>query len=244
VLGLTATCRTSTQTEPLRILVSNDDGYAAAGIDAVVEALRVLPGVTVTVVAPATNQSGAGEKTTDGPLTATSEETASGYPATAVVGYPADSIIYALRDMHLNPDVVVTGLNAGQNMGPLVNVSGTVGAARRAARYAIPSVATSQGFGSGGVPEDYPSGVVAVLAWVRDFRLGRAGPPFQQVANINIPTCAPGSSVRGTVVVPVADDLAGRPYGPGDCTSTQTNPTDDIDAFNWGYATLSDVGLG
>jgi 5'-nucleotidase len=138
----------------------------------------------------------------------------------------------------------VTGLNSGQNMGPLVNVSGTVGAARRAARSFIPALATSQGFGQAGVSEDYPTGVTAVLAWVRDFRLGRSGPPFQQVANLNIPTCAPGSSVRGTLLVPVADDLAGRPYGPADCTSTQTNPVDDVDAFNWGYITLSDVGLG
>jgi 5'-nucleotidase len=244
VFNLQAACHTATHTEPLRILVSNDDGYAAPGIDAVVEALRVLPGVSVTVVAPATNQSGAGEQTTDGPLTGTSQETLSGYPATSVVGFPADSIIHALRDMHLNPDLVVTGLNQGQNMGPLVNASGTVGAARRAARYFIPSLASSQGFGTGGAPEDYPAGVAAVLAWVRDFRLGRAGPPFQVVANLNIPTCAAGSSVRGTVAVPVAGALDGRPYGPGDCTSTQTNPADDVDGFNFGYVTLSDVGLG
>ncbi len=243
VLNLGAACYTSTHRTPLRILVSNDDGYAAAGIDAVVEALRVLPGVSVTVVAPATNQSGAGENTTDGPLTATQEQTLSGYPATAVVGYPADSIIYAIRDLHLDPDLVVSGLNQGQNLGPVVGLSGTVGAARRAVRFSIPALASSQGFGSGGVPEDYPAGVRAVLSWVRDFRLGRAGPPFQLVANLNIPTCATGS-VRGTVIVPPASDLNGRPYGPADCTSTQTNPVDDVDGFNWGYVTLSDVGLG
>jgi 5'-nucleotidase len=200
--------------------------------------------VTVTVVAPATNQSGAGESTTDGPLTATAQHTLSGYPATAVEGFPADSIIYAIRDLHLNPDLVVSGLNQGQNLGPLVDVSGTVGAARRAARYSIPAVATSQGFKSGGATsEDYPTGAIAMLAWVRDFRLGRVGPPFQVVGNVNIPTCAPGSSVRGTVVVPVATALAGRPYGPGDCTSTETHPADDIDGFNWGYITRSDAGL-
>ena len=90
-------CYTATHPEPLRILVSNDDGFDALGIDAVVEALRALPGVTVTVVAPATNQSGTGEQITDGPLTATSEQTLSGYPATAVQGFPADSIIYAIQ---------------------------------------------------------------------------------------------------------------------------------------------------
>ena len=168
---------TSTQTEPLRILVSNDDGFAAAGIDAVVEALR-RAGRDVTVVAPATNQSGAGEQTTDGPLTATSEETLSGYPATAVQGFPADAVIYALRDLHINPDLVVTGLNFGQNMGPLVNVSGTVGAARAGGPPLVPALATSQGFGQAGVSEDYPTGAPRCSAWVRDFRLGRAGPPL------------------------------------------------------------------
>src|SRR4051794_9912318 len=244
VFSVTAACYTSTHADPLHILVSNDDGYGAPGIDAVVEGLRKLPGVQVSVVAPLANQSGAGGKTTDGPLSASSQHTLSGYPATAVDGYPADSIIYAIRDMHLNPDLVVSGLNAGQNIGPAVNASGTIGAARRGARYYIPSLASSQGFGANGAPEDYPTGVTAVLAWVRDFRIGRGGPPFQTVANLNVPTCAAGSPVRGTVAVPAAAALNGRPYGPADCTSTQTNPADDVDGFDWGYITLSDVGTG
>ena len=244
VFGLKAACYTTTHPEPLRILVTNDDGYAAPGIDAVVEALRVLPGVTVTVVAPAVNQSGSGEQVTDGPLTATSEQTLSGYPATSVQGFPADSVIYALRDLHLNPDLVVSGINEGQNIGPVVDLSGTIGAARRATRYFIPALASSQGLGAGGGPEDYPAGVKAVMIWVTEFRLGRAGPPFQQVANLNIPTCAAGSSVRGRVTVPVAAALNGRPFNLQDCTSTQVNPVDDVDGFNFGFVTLSDVGLG
>ena len=52
---------------PLRILVTNDDGVAAPGIDALVEALRKLPGVKVTVIAPAENKSGTGSSTTPGP---------------------------------------------------------------------------------------------------------------------------------------------------------------------------------
>ncbi|MBV9952797.1 MAG: 5'/3'-nucleotidase SurE [Acidimicrobiia bacterium] len=244
VFSLTAACSTSTHPQPLQILVTNDDGYDAPGIDAVVEGLRGLPGVQVSVIAPLENQSGAGGQTTDGPLSASSRHTLSGYPVTAVDGYPADSVIYAIRDLHLNPDLVVSGLNAGQNLGPVVNVSGTVGAARRGTRYFIPALASSQGFGAGGAPEDYPTGVQAVLAWVRDFRLGRAGPPFQTVANLNVPTCAAGSSPRGTVLVPPAAALDGRHYGPSDCTSTQTKPADDVDGFDWGYITLSDVGAG
>jgi 5'-nucleotidase len=238
VYDTTATCYTDTHTRPLEVLVTNDDGYNAPGIDAAVQALRTVPGVDVTVVAPATNQSGSGNKTTPGGVTAFAGLTASGYPATAVNGYPADSVNYALNVMHLNPDLVISGINNGQNLAVAVPLSGTIGAARLGARNGIPALAASQGLGA---PPDFPSGAAAVLAWLNDFRLGRAGPPFQTVGNLNIPTCTTGS-IRGTVVLPASTALNGRPYNPSDCTSTVTSFTDDLDGFLDGYITLSDVG--
>ena len=92
-----AQAKTTKNVKPLRVLVSNDDGVRAPGIDALVKALRKLPKVTVTVVAPAANQSGTGGKTTPGALTATRTTTKSGYPAIAVKGFPADSVNYALQ---------------------------------------------------------------------------------------------------------------------------------------------------
>jgi 5'-nucleotidase len=232
-------CYTSTNPNPLQILVSNDDGYGAAGIDAVVEALRVRPNVHVTVVAPATNQSGAGGKTTPGGVTADPRQTASGYPAQAVNGFPADSVLYALNTMHLNPDLVVSGINEGQNIGPFIPISGTIGAARVGGRDSIPAVAVSQGFGS---PLDYPSGVTALLEWFDQFLLGRAGPArFQSVVNINVPTCTTGS-IRGTVEVPAATALNGRPINPSNCLSTVTDPVDDVDGFINGFVTVSSIG--
>ena len=94
------------KSQTLHILVTNDDGYDAAGIDVVTEALRKRPHVAVTVVAPATNKSGTGSQATEGDLTATKRATASGYPATAVNGFPSDTIRYALDTLHLHPDVV------------------------------------------------------------------------------------------------------------------------------------------
>jgi 5'-nucleotidase len=239
VYDLSAPCYTATHPRPFEILVTNDDGYAAAGIDAVVEGLRALGGVHITVVAPATNQSGTGDKTTPGGVTAFAAQTASGYPAVAVNGFPADSVRHALNVLGTNPELVVSGINDGQNIGPIVDISGTVGAARVAARNGVPSLASSQGLGS---PPDFPSGVTAVLEWVEDFRLGRAGPPYQEVANLNIPTCTAGS-IRGTVEVPVATAFNGRPFNPSDCTSTVTTFADDIDAFINGFITLSDADL-
>ena len=238
VYDVSATCFTDTHTNPLEIVVTNDDGYAAPGIDAVVEGLRTLPGVHVDVVAPATNQSGAGDRTTAGGVTGFAAQTQSGYPATAANGTPADSVLYALNTMHLNPDLVVSGINDGQNLGLVVGASGTVGAARTAARNHVQAVAASQEFGT---PDDFPSGRAAVVAWVNDFRLGRVGTSETDVDNINIPTCTAGA-IRGTVRTTVATAWNGRTYGPSNCTSTSTTVNDDLDALLLGYVGIADVG--
>ena len=128
--------------------MSNDGGYDAEGIGAVVEALIALPDTNnVTVVAPAENQVRGRGSTTPGELTATDEETLSGYPVTAVQGFPADAVNYGgsptssrSRRTSSSP-----GLNEGQNMGPSSRrLSGTVGRPRRR-RPGHPALATSQG---------------------------------------------------------------------------------------------------
>ncbi len=232
---------TEAPAEPIQVLVTNDDGYDSAGIDAVVEGLRTVPGVEVTVVAPATNQSGKGSAVTDGPLTATDVETASGYPAKAVAGTPADSIVWAIDDggIDFTPDLVVSGMNAGQNMGPAVELSGTVGAARAAVARGIPALAASMGPLTG--EQDWPAGVTQVLDWLAANQAAAAAGTLQTntVANLNIPTCTTGS-VRGQIDVPTATDAEGY-NTPPDCTSTATDPTDDIAAYLIGYAPLSEV---
>jgi 5'-nucleotidase len=242
VYDVTAACYTATHTNPFVVLVSNDDGYANAGIDAAVEELRTVPNVEVIVSAPATNQSGTGRKTTAGPLVATNQTTLSGYPATAVQGFPADSVQYALDTLHVNPDLLVSGINDGQNISLLVsNISGTVGAARQGALVDIPAVAVSQGDGD---PPDFPNGAAALRTWVDDFLLGRAGPAlFEKVVNINIPTCTDGS-IRGTRVLPLATTFdSGNPVtGITDCTSMLANPVDDIAGFLNGFITVTSIG--
>ena len=149
----------STGSHVLQVLVTNDDGVGAPGINAVVEALRALPGTKVTVVAPAANQSGTGNKTTNGALTATTATTASGYPAKAVAGYPVDTVIWAVDQKGISgrPALVVSGVNDGENVGPLTSISGTVGAARAAAARGIPALAASQGVDDN-LPPDFQAG--------------------------------------------------------------------------------------
>src|SRR4051794_24683096 len=132
----------------LRILVSNDDGVGAPGIDSLVEALRAEPNVEVTVVAPAHDSSGSDGKTTPGGVTATAAKTISGYEATAVEGFPADAVNYGLDAVvKEKPDVVMSGTNSLPNLGPGIDLSGTVGAARAAAQRGIPALAVSAGLG-------------------------------------------------------------------------------------------------
>ena len=192
------------------------------------------------MVAPATNQSGTGGQTTPGPLTVTDATTASGYPAKAVAGFPADTVIWALDQggVTQKPDLVVSGINFGQNLGPAVGISGTVGAAEAAAARGVPALAASQGIAD---PPNYPAGVDEVLSWLqlhRDEALQGTLPAA--VTNLNVPTC-PTGVVRGVVQAPVAPDAGDRNAVVVDCESTKTDFADDIDAFVNGYAVLSDL---
>lgn len=225
----------------LTVLVTNDDGVGAPGINAVVQGLRTLPKTQVTVVAPLTNQSGTGGKTTPGHLSATKATTASGYPARAVAGYPADTVIWAVKDHGLSfrPDLVVSGINFGQNIGPLADLSGTVGAARAAVKLGIPALAASQGVDNGMSP-NFSQGVAQVLRWVRAHRTALLSHRFKKPpqGNLNVPTCAPGP-VRGPVTAPLATSLNGITITTVNCTTTSTDYTNDAQAFVLGYAVIA-----
>src|SRR4029079_8128689 len=160
----------TTTTTPLRILVTNDDGVAAPGLAALVDALQALPDVEVTAVAPATNQSGVGDRFSTTPLTVTPATTANGDAATAVAGTPADSVLYAIEvAMSLPPHVVVSGTNLGQNLGDITTISGTVGAARTANRLGVPGIAVSAGLGTN-IATSYLIGGGFAAGWVSYFR--------------------------------------------------------------------------
>jgi 5'/3'-nucleotidase len=230
---------TTAPPEPLEILVTNDDGVGAEGIDVLVQALTALDDVEVTVVAPAGQQSGTGGSVTEGPLTTNEATTASGYEARAVDGFPADTIRVAFDELALTPDLVVSGINEGQNLGPLVDVSGTVGAARAGARRGVPALAVSQGLGQ---DLDYEVAAGLVTDWIAEHADAlRAGDmPGDVVANLNVPTCDVGE-LRGQVEV--ASATTGNPLAPSDCTSTAEGAGDDVTAFTNGFATLTDVPI-
>jgi 5'-nucleotidase len=226
----------------ITVLVTNDDGVTAPGIDTLVEALRKQKHTKVVVVAPAANQSGAGGKTTPGTLTTADATTASGYQATAVQGTPADTIRAALDQLGVKPNVVLSGINAGQNMGTVVDLSGTIGAARAAATRGIPALALSQGLGD--APQ-YPSAAKLAVAWLAKHRAELAKKPelpLTTIEAINVPNC-PSGKPRGLKQVQTATTSDGALLATVDCTAAVTDPTTDIEAFDAGWAAEAPVSV-
>ena len=123
----------------MRILLSNDDGYFAPGIEVLAEALRPL--ADITVVAPERDRSGASNSLTlDRPLRL--RRAANGFHF--VNGTPTDCVHLAVTGMldHL-PDMVVSGINLGANMGDDTIYSGTVAAAMEGYLLGVPAIAVS-----------------------------------------------------------------------------------------------------
>jgi 5'-nucleotidase len=226
-------------------MVTNDDGVGAPGINAAVQGLRTLPNTRITVVAPLTNQSGTGEKTTpasSGPLVTSKAKTASGYAAVAVHGFPADTVVWAVRDHGLafRPDLVVSGINYGQNVGPLGELSGTVGAARKAVSYGLPAIAASQGIDNGMAP-NFSEAVPFLERWITEHRNALIDRTYGSVplqANLNVPTCA-GGHVRGPAVTVMASSGNAAQTTTVNCQSTSTSYQDDLSALEIGYAVLT-----
>jgi 5'-nucleotidase len=124
----------------MKILVSNDDGYLAPGIRALAEAMSAI--ASVTVVAPDSNRSGSSNSLTlDRPLRVMRSEDG----VYSVNGTPSDCVHVALTGiLDYRPDLVVSGINQGQNMGDDTLYSGTVAAATEAFLFGIPAIAFSQ----------------------------------------------------------------------------------------------------
>jgi len=220
----------------LTILATNDDGNTTPGLGALVQALIKVPHAKVVVAMVATNQSGTDSATSPGPHTVVQATTTAGYPAYSVAGTPADAVNWALANLP-RPMLVVSGVNDGQNIGFFTTISGTVGAARTAARAGIPALAVSQGLGT---PIPYDLSAQYAVSWIKQHRSAilkpKKGAPVL-FDNLDVPTCTAGS-VRGVVVVPPASTTVNA-LAPPDCTSKATKPANDIEAYLEGYAPLS-----
>ena len=174
----------------MRILLSNDDGYFAPGLAALAEGLEGLG--ELTVVAPERDRSGASNSLTlDRPLML--RQALNGFRY--VNGTPTDCVHMAVTGiLDFEPDVVVSGINSGSNMGDDTLYSGTVAAAMEGYLLGIPSIAVSL---VGTVFEHYDTAARVARSLVERIRRAPFGAPV--LLNVNVPDI-PYESITGIEV--------------------------------------------
>jgi 5'-nucleotidase len=231
------------------ILLTNDDGIHAPGLVAMWRELVKLG--EVHVVAPETVQSATGHGITLTTPLLTSEVTIeNGFTGIAIDGRPADCVKVAVAKLlPRQPDLVVSGINAGANTGINVVYSGTVAAAIEAGFLGLPAIAASL-YLRRDTPTDYPR--AAVLARQTIELILEAGLSPGQVATINLPALAPEQQPTGVKVVRQCDrgwadtyeernDPRGRRYFWNTSVFSLGNTEDDTDvaALRDGYITVT-----
>ncbi len=226
----------------MRVLVSNDDGYLAPGI--AILAKRIAGLAEVTVVAPDRNRSGASHSLTlDTPIRVREAENGFYY----VDGTPTDCVHLAITGLLTEePDMVISGINAGANLGDDVLYSGTVAAAMEGRFLGLPAMAVSLlGFS----PQHYDTAAHVVEKLVRN--LQKSPIPSDTILNINVPDI-PRCELRGFQVTrlghrhkaePVvrSQDPRGKPiYWVGPPGAEQdAGPGTDFHAVGAGYVSIT-----
>src|SRR5579862_2814602 len=167
------------------ILITNDDGIHAPGLRALVEALKQV--ARITVVAPSSERSAAAQSLTLRQPIYCDEIAEREF---AVEGTPADAMILAFHKLlDHKPDLVVSGINRGGNMGENIYYSGTVGAAMEAAINHIPAIALSVSHKGRGFRSEQAAKLARELA-----KLALAeGMPNGVLLNVNVPLVWNGS---------------------------------------------------
>jgi 5'-nucleotidase len=226
----------------LRILISNDDGYRSEGLKRLAEALRPL--AEVTVVAPDRNRSGASNSLTlHRPLRVWQE----GPEVYCVDGTPTDCVHLAITGLlEHEPDMVISGINDGPNLGDDVLYSGTVAAAMEGRFCGLPAIAISL---AGTRPTNYDT--AARVAHDLVARLLRAPLPADAILNVNVPDLPHeqlagmratrlGHRHRAEPVVPAEDPRGRRIYWVGPAGPEQdAGPGTDFHAVGRGFVSVT-----
>jgi 5'-nucleotidase len=181
----------------MRILLTNDDGYSAPGLF-VLEKIAAHFSDDIWVVAPSEEQSGAGHSLT---LTRPVRLRQHAEKRFSVTGTPTDAITMALRKVLPGPpDLILSGVNRGANLGDDVTYSGTVSAAIEGALAGIRSVAFSQVYSKEGMADSVPFD--AAEEWGEKVLRPLIDTPFapRTLINVNFPP-VPAGEVKGIRVV-------------------------------------------
>jgi len=130
----------------MKVLLTNDDGIQASGLHALRRALLDVPGIDLAVIAPDSNRSATARSiTTRRPLWVEEVEFGDGTTGFATDGTPVDCVRFAsLGLIGFEPELIVSGINHGSNLGDDITYSGTVAAALEGIVLGIPAIAVSQ----------------------------------------------------------------------------------------------------
>lgn len=212
----------------MRILLSNDDGYFAPGLQALAECLADL--AQITVVAPEADRSGASNSLTlDRPLLL--RKAANGF--FYVNGTPTDCVHLAVTGMLEGlPDMVISGINHGANMGDDTLYSGTVAAATEGYLLGIPSLALSLASKSGA---HFETAAGVARAMVRRFQREGFGEPI--LLNINVPD-VPQDALLGVQVTRLGKRHKAEPV------IKTTNPRNETVYWVGAAGAAQDAGAG
>ena len=187
-------CGKSGIAPPMRILLTNDDGIHAPGFE-VLEAIAAQLSDDVWAVAPAEEHSGAGHSLT---LTRPIRMRRFGPKRFAVSGTPTDAVMMALAHVMKDnpPDLILSGVNRGANLGEDVTYSGTVSAAMEGALAGVRSIALSQAYSREGLGDAIPFAAAEALAV--DVLRPLLDAPFEPgtLVNVNFPALPP-EEVKG-----------------------------------------------
>lgn len=174
----------------MHILLTNDDGIHAEGLWAIHESLSRL--FDVTVVAPDTERSAVGHSITLLHPLRINQVHRNGCTGYAVSGTPADCVKIGITEILTSqPDLVISGVNPGPNVGVNLNYSGTVSAAREAALSGIAAIAVSRDVSTS---HDYSLTVDFVPLLIEQIK--ERGLPKGTFLNINVPAC-PADELKG-----------------------------------------------
>jgi 5'-nucleotidase len=231
------------------ILLTNDDGIRAPGLIAIYRELTTLG--EVHVVAPETVQSATGHGITlSTPLLTNCVTVEDVFTGTAVEGRPADCVKLAVaKILPRRPDLVISGINSGANVGINVIYSGTVAAAIEAAFLGLPSIALSL-YLRNEIPIDYA--ITARFSMIVIRQILEAGLKGGQVVSVNLPPLRKGVSPTGIKVVRQCTnawidtyeerkDPRGKSYFWNNTVFTlgQTDQDTDVAALRDGYITVT-----
>jgi 5'-nucleotidase len=233
-----------------RILVTNDDGIHAPGLEALIEIAQQLS-KDVWVVAPEANQSGAGHSLSiSRPLRARELSD----KKFAIEGTPTDCVLLAVKHLMKDhkPDIVLSGVNRGTNMSDDVTYSGTIAGAMEGCLLGLPSIAFSQSFAY-----EHPVKWATATAFGADVarKVLAAGWPNNVFINVNFPNVV-ASSVKGikvtrqgvrafgSSIVERIDPRGGHyywnSYTPGE---HEDDPDGDVSAIRAGYVSVTPLHL-